>query len=94
MCVTEENTLNNIGEGLARNVLDLFDKGYHSEKHNITLKIKASLGIAISPEHGRDNENLLAAADEAMYFVKKNGKCNYHIYNPENSVLTELMHSI
>jgi diguanylate cyclase (GGDEF)-like protein/PAS domain S-box-containing protein len=94
MCVTEENTLNSIGPGLSRNVLDLFDKGYHSEKHGITLKIKASLGIAIAPDHGRDNESLLAAADEAMYFVKKNGKCNFHIYNPEDSVLTELMHSI
>jgi diguanylate cyclase (GGDEF)-like protein/PAS domain S-box-containing protein len=94
MCVTEENTLNSIGPGLSRNVLDLFDKGYHSEKHNITLKIKASLGIAIAPDHGRDNESLLAAADEAMYFVKKNGKCNFHIYNPEDSVLTDLMHSI
>jgi diguanylate cyclase (GGDEF)-like protein len=94
MCVTEENTLNNIGEGLSRNVLALFDKGYYSEKHDITLKIKASLGIAISPEHGRDNESLLAAADEAMYFVKKNGKCNYQIFDPKKSVLTEMTHSI
>ncbi|MCL2637715.1 MAG: diguanylate cyclase [Oscillospiraceae bacterium] len=93
MCVTDEKTLDEIGE-LATGVLQLFDKGYEAVKYNVTLKIKASLGIAIAPEHGRDNESLLAAADEAMYFVKKNGKCNYHIYNPEDSVLTELMHSI
>ncbi|MDR2558261.1 MAG: diguanylate cyclase [Oscillospiraceae bacterium] len=93
MCVTEEQTLNNIDK-LATAVLEMFDKGYHAEKHNVTLKIKASLGIAITPDHGRDNETVLAAADEAMYFVKKNGKCNFHIYNPEDSVLTELMHSI
>jgi diguanylate cyclase (GGDEF)-like protein/PAS domain S-box-containing protein len=90
MCVTGENMLNQIGEGLSRTVLDHFDRGYRSEKHDITLKIKASLGIAIAPEHGRDNEALLAAADEAMYFVKKNGKCNYHIFDPKESVLTEL----
>jgi len=93
MCVTEEETLNNIGK-LATGVLELFDKGYRAEKFDVTLKIKASLGVAISPEHGRSNETLLAAADEAMYFVKKNGKCNYHIYNPEESVITELMTSI
>ncbi|MCL2696917.1 MAG: diguanylate cyclase [Oscillospiraceae bacterium] len=93
MCVTEEETLHNIDK-LATAVLELFDKGYEAVKYNTTLKIKASLGIAIAPEHGRDNETLLAAADEAMYFVKKNGKCNFHIYNPEDSVLTELMHSI
>jgi diguanylate cyclase (GGDEF)-like protein len=94
MCVTEEKTLNTIGEVLARNVLDKFDKGYHSEKHNITLKIKASLGIAIAPDHGKDNETILAAADEAMYYVKKNGKCNYHIFNPEESTMLEMNHSI
>jgi len=93
MCVVEEETLNNIDK-LATAVLELFDRGYYSKEFNVTLKIKASLGIAIAPEHGRDNETILAAADEAMYFVKKNGKCNFHIYDPEDSVLTELMHSI
>ncbi|MCL2019911.1 MAG: diguanylate cyclase [Oscillospiraceae bacterium] len=93
MCVTEEETLNNIDK-LASAVLELFDKGYHAKDFDVTLKIKASLGIAISPEHGRDNETILAAADEAMYFVKKNGKSNFHIYNPDDSVLSELMQSI
>jgi diguanylate cyclase (GGDEF)-like protein/PAS domain S-box-containing protein len=93
MCVTREDTLNNINK-LATAVLELFDKGYEAKKFDVTLKIKASLGIAIAPEHGRDNETVLAAADEAMYYVKKNGKSNFHIYNPEDSVLTELMHSI
>ncbi|MCL2693590.1 MAG: diguanylate cyclase [Oscillospiraceae bacterium] len=93
MCVTDEGALNAI-DVLATSVLSLFDKGYFAKEFDVTLKIKASLGIAIAPEHGRDNESLLAAADEAMYYVKKNGKSNFHIYNPEDSVLTELMHSI
>lgn len=33
-----------------------------------------SLGIAVWPEHGADATELLAAADAAMYTVKKNGK--------------------
>ena len=93
MCVTEETTLENIDK-LAMSLIELFDQGYYSKEHDVTLKIKASLGIAIAPDHGRESEILLAAADEAMYFVKKNGKSNYHIYDPEDSLLVDLMHSL
>ncbi|MCL1823432.1 MAG: diguanylate cyclase [Oscillospiraceae bacterium] len=93
ICVTDEDTLKNIGV-LSQAVLDAFDIGYYHEHEDITLKIKGSLGIAIAPEHGRESELVLAAADEAMYYVKKNGKNNYHIYNPDDSVLTELMQTI
>ena len=36
-----------------------------------------SLGIAVWPEHGADATELLAAADAAMYTVKKNGKSGF-----------------
>lgn len=39
-----------------------------------------SLGIAVWPEHGADATELLAAADAAMYTVKKNGKNGYAFY--------------
>ncbi|MCL2107922.1 MAG: diguanylate cyclase [Oscillospiraceae bacterium] len=87
MCVTDELTIVNIGK-LARDVLDVFDKGYYYAGKDITLPVKASLGIAIAPDHGKDNETLLSAADEAMYNVKKNGKSNYQIYNPKDNTLT------
>ena len=39
-----------------------------------------SLGIAVWPEHGADATELLAAADAAMYTVKKNGKNGFAFY--------------
>jgi len=42
-----------------------------------TMKVGASLGIAIYPEHGKDAESLIKEADKAMYGVKKSGKNNF-----------------
>lgn len=36
--------------------------------------VKVTVGISLYPEHARDAEGMLAAADNAMYMQKKNGK--------------------
>ena len=41
-------------------------------------KISASIGIATVPKNGTDYEEIFKAADEALYFVKKNGRDGYH----------------
>ena len=41
--------------------------------------VTSSIGIAIAPQHGRDYEELFRSADEALYYVKKHGRNNYHI---------------
>ena len=69
-------------------------EGYHSELANVSINVKASIGIAFFPEHGDDSNKVVAAADEAMYFVKKNGKANYHIYQPEDSEMEDLQHTL
>ena len=69
-------------------------EGYHSELANVSINVKASIGIAFFPEHGDDSDKIVAAADEAMYFVKKNGKANYHIYQPEDSQIADLQHTL
>ena len=43
-----------------------------------TKFVTASIGIAIAPFEGRDYETLFRAADEAVYWVKNNGKNNFH----------------
>ncbi len=43
---------------------------------------QGSIGIALFPEHGDDNGNLLKHADLAMY-TAKNNKQGYYIYNPD-----------
>ena len=44
------------------------------------LKIKCSIGIAIYPEHGKDEKLLVINADMAMYQAKKSGKNQAKLY--------------
>ena len=47
----------------------------------VRAEISASIGIAFAPDHGKDMQSLLRAADLAMYNVKKNGRAGWHIFN-------------
>ena len=47
--------------------------------HGIPLGI--SIGVVIVPEYGRDYDELFTLADNALYFVKQNGKHGYSIYS-------------
>ena len=38
-----------------------------------SLRIRTSVGVALWPEHGKDLDQLVAAADEAMYEAKRSG---------------------
>lgn len=44
------------------------------------LSITASVGIAVFPDHGVDSQQLLRAADMAMYAAKGQGRNRYHFY--------------
>lgn len=52
-----------------------FRLGHTSGNH-----IKASVGISLFPQDGRDGETLLKNADIAMYAAKAAGKGRYHFY--------------
>ena len=47
---------------------------------NNTFSMCLSIGIAIYPEHGTIDQELLKNADIAMYEVKENGRNNFKIY--------------
>ncbi len=47
-----------------------------------SLKVGASVGIALFPEHGDSAEALLRHADQAMYAVKRAGKASFAMYVP------------
>jgi len=38
------------------------------------VKVKASIGISLFPDHGEDQENLIKAADYAMYLARKRAR--------------------
>lgn len=93
LCITDSKQIDEI-ESLSLDLIDELYESYHSELANVSINVKASIGIAFFPEHGDDSNKIVAAADEAMYFVKKNGKANYHIYQPEDSQIEDLQHTL
>ncbi|MGI4798659.1 MAG: putative bifunctional diguanylate cyclase/phosphodiesterase [Janthinobacterium lividum] len=46
------------------------------------VRLDASIGISLFPEHGNDTDTLLAAADKALYAVKASGKARWQTYDP------------
>ncbi len=55
---------------VARKLLAVMQKPFFIDGHRLDIGI--SIGIAMSPEHGSDNDSLLRRADSAMYRAKYN----------------------
>ncbi len=51
--------------------------------HGDELYVTASLGIALAPYDGKDEQTLLRNADAAMYQAKARGRNNYQVYFEE-----------
>lgn len=45
------------------------------------LPVSCSVGISIYPDDGTEFDTLLYKADQALYNVKRHGKCNYSFYS-------------
>lgn len=67
-------------EQWANKIIDTLNKPFKIESKDIY--ITSSIGIAISPQHGQTLPELLIHADTAMIQAKKQGRNNYHIYDP------------
>ncbi len=93
LCVSDPKMIENV-EVLSMDIIDDLYSGYYSKSVDTTLNIKASIGIAVYPDHGTEGRTLIACADTAMYFVKKNGKANYHIYDPSDEETTMGAHTL
>lgn len=78
LCFTDQSDIANI-EQIATNIIDELHIG-HTASDGTLINVRASIGIAICPDHTDKINDLLSFSDTAMYFVKKNGKRNYHIY--------------
>ena len=75
-CLTNLTLYGDSGK-VAQEVIDILGNGFISESTGLRLSIKASIGIAFLRESGKNSEEIIAAADEAMYNIKKHGKSAY-----------------
>jgi len=62
---------------VAEKILHALSLDFQIEEH--TLQISSSIGIALFPEHGKDENLLLKSADAAMYQAKKNGRSQIQV---------------
>lgn len=83
LCFTNQDDIAN-AEQIAMDLIDDLYMG-HTTENGTLINVRASIGISYCPEHTEDVNELLSFSDTAMYFVKKNGKTNYHVYVPEDS---------
>ncbi|RUQ39207.1 MAG: diguanylate cyclase [Candidatus Competibacteraceae bacterium] len=63
---------------VAQRVLKAIARPFQIEGH--TVSIGCSIGIALYPQHGSDEETLLRHADSALYYAKGQGRNNYQFF--------------
>ena len=69
---------------LANKVVRDVDFSFNYEEK--TIHVTCSVGVSISPYHGKEYEELFSKADKAVYTAKANGKCGYRIYDAATTV--------
>ncbi|HYV19695.1 MAG TPA: EAL domain-containing protein [Verrucomicrobiae bacterium] len=75
------------GARTAQKVLRVLEQPFTIDDR--VLRVSASIGIALFPEHGRDASSLMRRADEAMY-VAKRARSGYAFYVPrQDSAIPE-----
>lgn len=89
ICVNEPEKVNEC-DNFAMSIIDSLYQGYNCQSLGIILNVQASIGICLAGRGDNNAETIVGAADEAMYFVKKNGKANYHIYEPADGQSLDL----
>lgn len=66
---------------IAENLLEAFREPFEIDGRELILTL--SIGIAMSPENGKDTSKLLRNADTAMYKAKSLGRNTYSFYTKE-----------
>jgi diguanylate cyclase (GGDEF)-like protein len=67
-------------ETLAKRLLTVLNASYRVLGQSV--KVGASIGVVMAPEHGTDADVLLKKADLALYRVKSSGRGNFEFYQP------------
>ncbi len=65
----------------AQRILDTVSRQFNIDSH--TIDVKASIGIAVTPQDGTTNEALVKNATTAMYQAKERGRNMFRFHVPE-----------
>lgn len=68
-------------EQLARRLVEII--GHPPPLESQSIHVGVSVGIAISPDHGLDADELMKCADLALYQAKAKGRGAYQLFEPE-----------
>ena len=66
---------------IAKRIADRIGKAFAFDNQEIS--ISCSIGVALYPDDGRDERELILRADQAMYQAKQNGRSTAQRYNSE-----------
>ena len=67
--------------GIAQRIIDSVSRPYQIDEHEAV--IGTSIGVAIGPQDGNDPQELLKAADMALYRAKTDGRGTYRFFEPD-----------
>lgn len=72
--------LNNLPQEAAVTIAQrIIDAAHNLEPADTSVHLSASIGIALYPAHGKDYQELLHNADQALYYVKAHGRDNWSL---------------
>ena len=83
---------------IAQKIIDALKKPFQLGDHQ--ARVGASIGIALYPDDGQEQEHLLNASDQAMYAAKESGNSSYQFFtheimnnNVKRSLITRDIHT-
>ncbi|UYO36674.1 EAL domain-containing protein [Bacillus zhangzhouensis] len=74
-------------EQFSKNIIHQFERPFFIQNHQLITSI--SIGIAISPQNGKDGMELMRKADMAMYVSKKHKQSRYEFFTESMERLSE-----
>ncbi|UJQ37870.1 EAL domain-containing protein [Aeromonas caviae] len=80
--IRETQDLLGLIEGLQRRLQDPADIGQER------VRLSASIGVSLYPEHGQTPDSLISAADNAMHEAKRRGRNGYLFHSPDMTAQT------
>ncbi len=79
-------------QSVGRRLIKVLSRPYLVER--ATATIGASVGVALSSQHGSDPAGLIRAADVALYAAKESGRGAVRVFDPELDRVTRRRHAL